>query len=122
MPALPQQLFDLTSLGTFAGATAAVFVLVNTARMLTPVRTPWLAFGISLAVAFVGAQASGAAHGASTWFVTFLNGCLLFCTASGANELAASRRAPSPQAPQTPQTESGAPKRPPFVSSWFPRD
>jgi hypothetical protein len=49
----------------------------------------WIAFAISLLVSFGVAASSGALVNMSGYFLSFLNSCLLFSSAAGAQELIA---------------------------------
>lgn len=85
-PSLPAQYMTWSSLGTLAGAAGAVVAVANTARKLVKIDHPVVPFLVSLlvvyGVAFKGQQLSGI----EDWIIGFLNGCLLFCTATGAND------------------------------------
>ena len=89
MDTTPQELYTLATLGTFAGSSGAVLVLYNTFRKLLKRENLWIAFVISLIVSFVVAFTTSALSGLVGYFLAFLNGCLLFTTASGTQELIA---------------------------------
>src|ERR1700674_4958714 len=82
--------FTLDSFGTIAGSTAAIMILTNTFRKVTRRTTPLAPFVISLVIGFVVAGGfAGKLHDPVDWLVAFLNSCLLFCTATGGQEVAA---------------------------------
>jgi hypothetical protein len=51
------------------------------------------------------------------YFITFLNGCLLFCSAAGINETASKLAEPTP--PGTVKPQGAAPVK--WLSSWYRR-
>jgi len=83
---MPQDYYTWSSLRTLAIAAGAVVVVSNTLRTLLKLDTPWIAFGISLLLIYIGAYSTGHLSTASDWALSFLNACLLFCTATGANQ------------------------------------
>jgi hypothetical protein len=94
-PSLPRDFYTWESLGTLAIAAGAVLVVSNTLRTLFRVDSPWIPFGVSVVLAVLGAHAAGGLTTAPGWILALLNACLLFCTATGANQTlvaAASRR------------------------------
>lgn len=125
MDTQPQELYTIAMLGTFAGSSGAVLVLYNTFRTLLKRENLWIAFAISLIVSFVVAGATSALVGLTGYFLAFLNGCLLFTTAAGAQQIiAAPPSQPAVQTPSTPvaaaspSTPSAGPA-PTWRSSWF---
>ena len=80
---IPNELFTAGSIGTFAGASAAVWVLTNVFRVLLKRDSVLFGFVVSLVISFVGAYAAQALSGLVQIFLVFLNGCLLFLTAAG---------------------------------------
>lgn len=114
MPDGAKEFFSPGSIATFTGATAAVWVLANTYRFLFKRNSMPVLFIISIAVAVIGAVSSHTATDLWSWLLTGLNGCLLFCTAAGAQETIASR------APATPPGDAALAKpTPTFFSSWI---
>jgi hypothetical protein len=110
-----QNFFTIQSFATFGGASLIVFVLTNTYRRLTNHDTPWVAFIAAEIVAFVGAAQS---HSLGDWFqyfVSFLNGCLLFCSAVGINQTATA--ATTPRSPSDIKQQGAKPVK--WLSSWY---
>lgn len=78
-----KELFTATSIGTFAGASGAVWAISNVFRILVGRDSVILAFIIALIVAYVGGYAAKALTDPVAYFLVFLNGCLLFLTSAG---------------------------------------
>ncbi|MDX6560058.1 MAG: hypothetical protein QOF72_3107 [Blastocatellia bacterium] len=107
--------FNWQTLGTLAAASGAVVAVSNTIRRLTRLAGPTVPFVISLAITFAGAAQTSSLAKWSDWVLTFLNSCLLFCTATGAQEalvVGAEGAAPKPLTPH------GAPPAK-WLSSWL---
>ncbi len=93
--------FTWTGIGSLTAAVAAVVVVTNTARHLLKIDSPWVAFVVSMVVVYSLALVNGVLHGPADYVISFLNACLLFCTAVGANQSAvagAGQRSGDPQA------------------------
>jgi hypothetical protein len=92
--------FSWAGLGTLAGAVAAVVVVTNTVRQLLKIDTPWVAFVVSILVVYGVALGSHALNSVAGYIISFLNACLLFCSALGANQslVAGAKRAGDTQA------------------------
>lgn len=82
----PEALFTLASVGTLAGASAAVVAVTNTARKLFKLDSAWPAFLASCIVAFVGAYGLSQLSVFVDYVIAFLNACLLFCMSTGLQE------------------------------------
>lgn len=107
----PQDLYTIAALATFTGSSGAVLVLYNTFRVLLRRESVWAGFIISLVVSFIVAYGTGALAGDDVvirLFLAFLNACLLFTSALGAQELLANQQ-PAMKAAASPQ----------FWSSWL---
>jgi hypothetical protein len=111
-----QNFFTIESFITFGGASLIVLILTNTYRKLTKSDQPLVAFIAAEIVAFIGAAQSNTLTSFGQYFVAFLNGCLLFCSALGINETAVAARAPKP--PSDIQ-EHGEKKPVKWLSSWY---
>jgi len=81
-----QEYYTWQSLGTLAVAAGAVVVVSNTLRTLLKLDSPWVAFVVSLGLTLSGAYSASKLHSLPEWVIAFLNACLLFCTATGANQ------------------------------------
>jgi len=79
----PKDFFTANSIGTFAGASAAVWVLSNVFRVLFKRDSLIFGFVVSLLIAYLGMYAAGTLTGLLGYSLAFLNGCLLFLTAAG---------------------------------------
>lgn len=113
----PQDLYTVATLATFVGSSGAVLVLYNTFRKLFTKDSVWVAFIISLIVSFVVAIGTDALGGVLSLFLAFLNACLLFTSASGAQEIVASNSQVSTRGFSA--DRQGERNR--FWSSWFKR-
>ena len=80
------EFFTWTSLGTLAGASAAVIVVTNTLRKAANLTWPILPLLVALIVVYGMAAYGGQLNILSGWGLAFLNSCLLYCSATGANE------------------------------------
>jgi hypothetical protein len=89
MQEMPKTFFTLATIGTFAGASAAVAVLGNTFRALSGINAAWPPFVCALLVSGVAAYELKALDNLVTGaFLVVLNACLLFCSALGMQEAA----------------------------------
>lgn len=91
----PQEFITFKTFGTFAGASGITYVLANTLRQLTKFNSPWVPFLCAEAVAFIGSYYLGNLKDIGQVILAALNGCLLFLTASGAQEGIASAAQPA---------------------------
>jgi hypothetical protein len=78
--------FTAESLLTFGGASTATVIVGNTIRKVFKQDAVWIPFVVALLLAIAAAGAGGQLSKASGWLITVVNGCLLFCTASGIQE------------------------------------
>ena len=112
---VPQEFFTWNSLGTLASASAGVVVVTNTVRRVVGIKSPLVPFVVSLLITIGGAYQANALHGVGAWGLAFLNSCLLFCTATGAQEVVVKAATPSPPEEVEPQA---LPKLK-WLSSWM---
>lgn len=110
-----QDFITLKALATYGGATTAVFILNNTVYRLGGPRSVWVPFIVAQLVAFIGAGSAGAITSLGAAFIVLLNGCLLFCSALGANEAMSSTDRPPGQV----KLHAGEKRK--WLSSWFGR-
>ena len=93
--------FTLQSLGTFAGAVGATVVISNSIQRVTNQNPAWLALIIAefVCIATVFWVHESAPVGDrilySDYFVAFINGFLVFCSAAGSNSVVGSTIAPT---------------------------
>ncbi len=114
----PQDLYTVATLATFAGSSGAVLILYNTYRRLFNRESVWAAFVLAMVVSLVVAVATGALKGPLGFFLAFLNGCLLFSSAAGAQQaLAYQPPGPSQSREVGPVGQPDQPIK--FRSSWF---
>lgn len=102
---------------TFGGASLAVTVITNAARMLLKTTSPWVGFLVSVAIVYGGAYATNQLTTPVSWILALVNTCLLFCTAAGITDFA--RGAVTPR--DTPDVAPHARRRVRFLDPWFPR-
>jgi hypothetical protein len=96
-----QEFFTWNSLGTIAGASAAVCIVTNTIRKLFSWSSPIVPFGVALIITVVGSWQIGTLQKIGDYGLAFLNSCLLFCTATGAQESAVEALKPQKEAGPT---------------------
>lgn len=82
-----ENFFTWSSLGTLAGASAAVVVVSNTIRKVSGLCSPVVPLVVALMVTFGAAWNARTLLVVADWGLAFLNACLLFCTATGAQEV-----------------------------------
>jgi len=111
---LPNQFFTDQSFFTVAGASAIVFVVCNSIQAAFNFNPRWLALLVSEVIALYGTYASRNANVPSDYFLSLLNGCLIFCTAVGGTALASSGATKG-----TPRGLAVGSKRRTFSTSWF---
>jgi hypothetical protein len=112
---IPNSFFTSESFVSLAGSAAIVFVVCNALQAAFNFNPRWLALAISEAVAFYGTWASGNSHVPSDYFISLLNGCLIFITANGgANIAGAVKEAGNPRGRVGSEVQ-----RRRFFSSWF---
>jgi hypothetical protein len=116
MPA--QDFFSADTLGTVAGSTAIILVITNTIRRVTQTRTPLIPLAISMIVGFAGAALAHKLGEWPEWVLAFFNSCLLFCTATGAQETIDTGA--RPQVGGGSELQKSTPVR--FFSSWLRND
>jgi len=101
---------------SLAGASAIVFVVCNTLQSALNFNPRWLALAVAQAVALYGTHAAQNAIVPSDYFLSVLNGCLIYCTAVGGTAIAGSaRRRGRPKG----LTGEGAGQGRTFTTSWF---
>jgi hypothetical protein len=108
--------FTTDSFATVAGCTGAIILVSNTVRRVTRLTTPLIPFAMSLVIGFVVAGGlAGKLNTPMEWLLALLNSCLLFCTATGGQEIAVTGsqgKAPGPVAQQSSEPVD-------FFSSWL---
>ena len=86
MAELPGELFTAASIITLTGATGAVYVICGALQRAFDFNPKWLALAISVVIALAGAHATQSHH-LVNYLVALVNGCLIFCTATGVNNV-----------------------------------
>jgi hypothetical protein len=82
----PAEFFTANSLTSLAGASVAIIVATNAVQKATKRVYPLLPLVFSMIITFGTAWYAAQLNTLPGWFLAFLNGCLLYCTATGANE------------------------------------
>lgn len=85
-PVLPDQFYTLQSMLTLAGSTGATFVICNGLQRAFDFNPRWLALAVSMALVLIGTYFSGKTA-AVEYFIGFINGFLVYCTAAGATAI-----------------------------------
>ena len=114
LESLPKDYYTWESLGTLAIASGAVVVVANTLRTLLKLDSPWVPFLVSLILTLVGAYTASKLASLQGWLIALLNSCLLFCTATGANQ---GLHAAKPRLEGTPQPFGRRPVK--WLSPWL---
>jgi hypothetical protein len=78
--------FTMTSISSLAVAASAVNVTANALYRFAKVDPKRSAFITGLLIGYLNVVVSRNFHWAE-WLIAFINGCLLFCTAMGMNDL-----------------------------------
>jgi hypothetical protein len=86
MDVAPTEFFTWTNLGSLTGASAAVIVVTNAIQKAAQRIFAWLPLLASLVITLGTAWYAAELSALPGWGLAFLNGCLLYCTATGANE------------------------------------
>jgi hypothetical protein len=103
------------SMSTLAGATAGTLVVANTVQRVFNVNPRWLALAIAQIIA-VATTAAADARG-SDYFIAVVNGCVIYCAAAGATQVAAT---PAPAAiPRGSDKVPSVAVRRRFFTPWF---
>ena len=120
---LPKEFFTIQSMLTLTGATGVVFVVTNGLKLAFEWSPKWIGLVVAQTVALVGTGVSGGSG--IDYFIGFINGFLIFCTAAGASSAGgatgrAKARGPALSAEEIAegrQSSGGAKDR--FWSGWF---
>ncbi|MGB8291975.1 hypothetical protein ELI36_37595 [Rhizobium ruizarguesonis] len=114
-----ESFFTFDTFGTLVGAAGVIVIVANTIRRVTHWNSPALPFLISLLVGFfIAGSLANTLHGLSDYVLAFVNSCLLFCTATGGQEVTAVATAPrQPSATEPHSWSNRKPVR--YFSSWF---
>lgn len=110
--------FEWSTLGTLAGSTAGVVVVSNTARKLLRADSVWIPFITALVITVGLAIAGGSELTFGVIALTFLNACLLFCTALGVNDTVVEVVTPRPDG--TVQAQGRRTVK--LLQTWLARD
>jgi len=110
-----QQYFTWGSLATLASASAAVLLVTNTVHKIVGLTSPLVPFVVALLITIGGAYYANVLVGVDSWGLAFLNACLLFCTATGGQEILVEGTKPHPPEESKPQAR-GKVK---WLSSWI---
>ena len=113
---MEQQYLNPTSIETLGGAAVAVVAITNAFRQVFNFPPAWTAFISSIVISYLRTIFFTQANFPELAFA-FVNGCVLYCTASGMNEIAAPRRRRGKRL--APSVESGEDKGSSFFGSWF---
>lgn len=116
----PDQYFTPASILGLGAATVAVNAVATTLWRVSNLSPVWTAFITAQLIAYVivGMKTNPWWY---EWVLAFLNGCLLFCSASGVNELGARKSGAEGKAGRGGRKEHGIadPRRRRLFESWF---
>lgn len=133
----PQDFFTMGSFATLAGATGIVYIVCGAIQQAFNFSPKWLALVVSMIIsciaAYVGiitlqsmnpedlskAQQLMLNKKAFIYLLALLNGCLIYMTATGANQLIA-KNPPQPNPPILPGPHNAnKPVKRKFASNWW---
>lgn len=81
------QFVTVASIGTFTGATGAVWAVSNTLRRAFNIDRPYIPLLVSIVVAYAIVISSGS-HSVLDYVLALVNACLLFLSAAGVQQAA----------------------------------
>jgi hypothetical protein len=113
---IPEGYFKASDLGSYAGATFAVWLCYNVYRQVAKKESPIIALVIAIIIVSVGTYFVSPNPPKTDFlsiFTTFLNACLVFSAASGTQEVVGSAVQPL----RGPRLNAETPPRP--FGSWF---
>ena len=110
-----QEWVTRASIAGFGVASAGVWAVSITFRKLLNRDSVWIPFIAAMLIAFGLARNAEALNNWLDWLVAFINGCLLFCSASGINETAVNAVTKKPAGMIKPQ----AARPVTWFQSWF---
>ena len=85
---IPGDFFTVSSLGTLAGATGAVYIICNTIQKVFNFNPRWLALLVSVLISYLGAAITvSTGDHVTKYFIALLNGFLIYATATGTNQV-----------------------------------
>lgn len=116
---IPGQLFTPASIVTLTGATGAVYVICGALQRAFDFNPRWLALAISVVIALAGAHTTQP-HQLVSYLVGLVNGCLIFCTATGVNDVFTQDppAAPRHKGLDLPKDVSARPSKRKFTTRW----
>ncbi|TIL43283.1 hypothetical protein [Mesorhizobium sp.] len=106
---MAQELFTLTTLGTLAGATGATVIVGNTIQSVANYNAKWLSLLVAEVVVLAVSFFAGTTE-ISAYFVSILNGCLVYASAVGLNTMTSPPPASGPPIPRS-TDEAGLPPK-----------
>jgi hypothetical protein len=107
--------FTAKALGTFTGASVATVIVSNTVRVLIGKDWRFIPFVVALVFAYAASRIVGDPHTFPDYLLVLLNGCLLFCTAIGANDVLVAQAQPDGIRRQSA-------RRVRWLQSWYPNE
>ena len=114
----PSDFVSSQSILTLGAAAIAVAAIANSLRRVFDVPALKTAFFASLAIAILRVAISDPQHWVE-WPLSFVNGCILFCTSTGMNEWTVAVRPRVKKKGLAPSTETDAESHQrPFFGSW----
>lgn len=108
---------DPKTIGTFGGATVAIFAITATLRKAVRLNSLIVPLVLAMALSFFLATNQGSLKDGLGWFIAVVNGCLLFLAVVGANETTDNAAKPKPAGVGEQQGVAPVPRR--FIRSFF---
>lgn len=112
-----KEFFTITSISSLAVAASAVNVTANALHRFIRIDPKKSAFIAALLIAYLNIFVNGNFHWAE-WIIAFINGCLLFCTAMGINDVLESPPSPPVRTRKLFPGSTNELTRKPFFVTW----
>lgn len=109
------EFFTAEGLTSFGTASLVVVVVSNVLRRFIHFKAPWIPFVVSMLVAIVHAKIIETLSSSVDYAIAFFNGCLLFCNATGVQEVATFAMTPKEPGGVKPHGK----EKIKWFSSWF---
>ncbi len=118
---IPQQLISPNSLATFGGISIAVVAITNSFKNALGWSPSWLAWVLAIAICLCGAVLKTPKPDAIGYVIAFVNGCIVYCSASGMNLVGTvtSKKLGTPSHAALGLSEAGRAASRPFFENWF---
>jgi hypothetical protein len=119
---VPKELYTPQTFFSLAGSATAVWLMTSVLGNLFPTVTPqvkrWFGFLLSTAFSLLGVS-QAADHSLMNWVIAIVNGCFIYLTAVGTNEVLASRNRGARRRKAVRQTSAIPESNTTFFDAWW---